>query len=71
MAEVVRVIPREPLISAFQLDNGQTWEQSEAMRFSAEPGEKVTIRHGVLGAFFLKGSDGAVVLLRASLTVSR
>jgi len=61
VARVVRVIPREPLISAFELDNGQIWEQSEAMKFSARPQEQITIRHGVLGAFFLKSADGAVV----------
>jgi len=61
VARVVRVIPRQPLISAFELDNGQIWEQSEAMSFSAKADEQVTIRHGVLGAFFLKAADGSVV----------
>ncbi len=61
VARVVRVIPREPLISAFELDNGQIWEQAEAMRFSAMPRDEVTIRHGMLGSFFLKGADGTSV----------
>ena len=61
VARVVRVIPRQPLISAFELDNGQIWEQSEAMRFSAEPQDEVTIRHGMLGSFFLKGAHGISV----------
>lgn len=60
-ATVVRVIPRQPLISAVELDNGQIWEQSEAVKFSARPREKVTIRPGVLGSFFLKSADGSVV----------
>jgi hypothetical protein len=61
VARVVRVIPRRPLISAFELDNGQVWEQTDAMSFPAKPQESVTIRHGMLGAFFLKSADGAVV----------
>jgi hypothetical protein len=61
VARVVRVIPREPLISAFELDNGQIWEQSEATRFSAMPRDEVTIRHGMLGSFFLKGAHGTSV----------
>ena len=31
------------------------------MNFPAKPQEEVTIRPGVLGAFFLKGADGSVV----------
>jgi hypothetical protein len=61
VARVVRVIPREPLISAFELDNGQIWEQSESMKLAVKPQDEVTIRHGVLGAFFLKSADGSVV----------
>jgi hypothetical protein len=61
VARVVRVIAREPLISAFELDNGQIWEESEATRFSAMPRDEVTIRHGMLGSFFLKGADGTSV----------
>jgi hypothetical protein len=60
-AEILKVIPRQPSISAFELDNGQIWEQSEAMRMAPEPKQKVTIRQGVLGAFFLKTADGTVV----------
>jgi hypothetical protein len=61
VARVVKVIPRRPLISAFELDNGQIWEQTEAMNFVAEPQQEVTVRQGVLGAFFLKSATGAVV----------
>jgi hypothetical protein len=61
VAKVVKVIPRRPLISAFELDNGQVWEQTEAMDFPAAPQQEVTIRTGVLGAFFLKSATGAVV----------
>jgi hypothetical protein len=58
VATVVTVIPRTPLISAFELSNGQIWEQAESMRFSAEPQQTVTIRPGLLGAFFLKNAAG-------------
>ena len=58
VARVLRVIPRGPHISAFELDNGQVWEQSEAEKFSVSPNEQITIRPGLLGAFFLKGADG-------------
>jgi len=61
VATIVKVIPRRPLISAVELDNGQIWEQSEAERLSARPQEKVTIRPGVLGSFFLKSADGRVI----------
>jgi hypothetical protein len=60
-ARLVRVIPRQPLISAFELDNGQIWEQVESMKLSPEPQELITIRPGLLGAFFLKTAAGAVV----------
>lgn len=61
VATVVRVIARTPLISAFELSNGQIWEQAEAMKFSAEPQQTVTIRHGLLGSFFLKNAAGISV----------
>jgi hypothetical protein len=61
VATVVRVIERGPLLSAFELSNGQIWEQSESMKFAAEPQQTVTIRPGLLGAFFLKNTAGASV----------
>jgi hypothetical protein len=61
VATVVRVIERGPLISAFELSNGQIWEQAESLKFSAEPRQTVTIRPGLLGAFFLKNAAGASV----------
>jgi hypothetical protein len=61
-AVLIKVIQRQPLISAFELDNGQIWEQSEAKRTAAAPNQKVLITHGVLGAFFLKTADGTVVV---------
>src|ERR1700733_11563595 len=61
VATVVRVIERGPLISAFELSNGQIWEQSESMKFSAEPRQTVTIHPGLLGAFFLKNTAGVSV----------
>lgn len=61
VATVVRVIERGPLISAFELSNGQIWEQSESMKFLADPRQTVTIRPGLLGAFFMKNAAGASV----------
>jgi hypothetical protein len=61
VATIVRVIERGPLISAFELSNGQIWEQAESMKFSAEPQQTVTIRPGLLGAFFLKNTAGVSV----------
>jgi hypothetical protein len=61
VATVVRVIERGPLISAFELSNGQIWEQSESMKFSAEARQTVMIRPGLLGAFFLKNTAGVSV----------
>jgi hypothetical protein len=61
VATVVRVIARTPVISAFELSNGQIWEESEAVKFSAEPQQTVTIRHGMLGSFFLKNAEGVSV----------
>lgn len=61
VAKLLRVIPRQPQINAFELDNGQIWEQSESMDIRAEPQEQVTIKHGIMNAFFLKTADGLVV----------
>jgi hypothetical protein len=61
VARLVKVIPRQPQINAFELDNGQIWEQSESMDIRAEPQQQVTIKHGVMNAFFLKTADGVVV----------
>jgi hypothetical protein len=61
VATVVRVIERGPLISAFELSNGQIWEQSESMKFAADPQQQITIRAGLLGAFFMKNTAGVSV----------
>lgn len=61
-AVLLKVIQRQPLICAFELDNGQIWEQTEAMKIVAAPHQKVKISPGVLGAFFLKTADGRVVV---------
>lgn len=60
--KVVRVIARRPLISAFELDNGQVWEQAETVDgLWVKPQETITIRQGVMGGFLLKSADGHVV----------
>jgi len=43
----------------FELDNGQVWESTDAEPdLFVSPHEKVMIRPGVLGAFFLKTNEG-------------
>ena len=58
-AKVVKVLSRRPLISAFELDNGQVWEQLETMDgLWVKPGETITIRQGLMGGFLFKSADG-------------
>jgi hypothetical protein len=58
-AKVVKVIARRPLISAFELDNGQIWEQTETVAgLWITPQETVTISAGVMGGFQLRSADG-------------
>jgi hypothetical protein len=61
VATIVKVIQRGPLLMAFELSNGQIWEQAESMRFAAEPQQSVTIRSGMMGSFFLKNAAGVSV----------
>jgi hypothetical protein len=63
-ATIAKVIPRSPLISVFELTNGQVWEQTEAAKFSAEPQQTVSIRRGAFGSFFLKNAAGSSVRVR-------
>jgi hypothetical protein len=59
---VVKVIERRPLISAFELANGQVWEQSETLTGRwIRPNEHVTIRKGAMGGFTLKSASGVSV----------
>ena len=54
VAAVVRILPRPNSESAFELDNGQTWEMSEVKTdLVIDPHDQVTIKPGALGAFFL------------------
>jgi len=58
-AKVVKVLSRRPLISAFELDNGQVWEQLETMDgLWVKAGETITIRQGLMGGFLFKSADG-------------
>lgn len=41
-----------------ELDNGQIWRQSESGEFPLQNGERVYIKRGMLGAFYL-GKDGS------------
>ena len=59
VAKVVRVMERRPLISAFELDNGQVWEQTETVSgLYVRPQESVTIIQGIMGGFQLRSAEG-------------
>jgi hypothetical protein len=63
--KVAAVLPRRPLISAFELDNGQVWEQTESVNgLWIKPNETVTIHEGTMGGFLLKSADGHVVRVK-------
>jgi hypothetical protein len=54
VAKVVRMVPRPHAELAFVLDNGQTWEQVETLdSLNIKLHDTVTIKPGILGAFFL------------------
>lgn len=54
VAKVVRMVPRPHDETAFVLDNGQTWEQVETLDgLNVRLQDTVTIKPGILGAFFL------------------
>jgi hypothetical protein len=54
VAKVVRMVPRPHAELAFVLDNGQTWEQLETLdSLNIKLQDTVTIKPGILGAFFL------------------
>jgi hypothetical protein len=54
VSTIARLIPRPDNEYAFELDNGQTWEQAESKSdLNVNPHDTVTIEPGVLGAFFL------------------
>jgi hypothetical protein len=54
VAKIVRMVPRPHSELAFVLDNGQTWEQVETLDgLNVKLQDTVTIKPGILGAFFL------------------
>lgn len=53
VSTIARLLPRPDNQYAFELDNGQTWEQAESKTLSVNPHDTVTIQPGVLGAFFM------------------
>jgi hypothetical protein len=62
-ATVKRVLPRPDNEYAFELDNGQIWEQAESKsNLNIKPQDAVTIVPGALGSFFL--TDGKHLRLR-------
>jgi hypothetical protein len=56
-AHIVRTSSGRDGRDVFELDNGQTWQQTEAqLSFTARPGDTVTITKGALGSFWLTKS---------------
>ena len=53
VSTIARLLPRPDNEYAFELDNGQTWEQAESKSLNVNPHDTVTIQPGVLGAFFM------------------
>ena len=53
VSTIARLLPRPDNQYAFELDNGQTWEQAESKTLDVNPHDTVTIQPGVLGAFFM------------------
>jgi hypothetical protein len=53
VSTIARLLPRPDNEYAFELDNGQTWEQAESKTLNVSPNDTVTIQPGVLGAFFM------------------
>jgi hypothetical protein len=62
---VVNVTAIRPLIAAFELANGQVWEQVEtASGLWVRPDDKVIVRQTKMGGFTLKSASGVVVRVR-------
>jgi hypothetical protein len=56
---LARLIPHPGHIYVFELENGQAWESTESVSdLFMGAHELVTIRSGVMGAFFLKTQEG-------------
>ena len=53
VSTIARLLPRPDNEYAFELDNGQTWEQAESKTLNVNPHDTVTIQPGMLGAFFM------------------
>jgi hypothetical protein len=53
VSTIARLLPRPDNEYAFELDNGQTWEQAESKTLDVNPHDTVTIQPGMLGAFFM------------------
>lgn len=57
VATITRLLPRSDNEYAFELDNGQTWEQAESKSdLYVKPHDSVTIKPGVLGSFYMTTS---------------
>jgi hypothetical protein len=58
-AAIARLRPRPGHLYYFELDNGQVWESTDSEAdLLLGPHEAVSIRPGILGAFFLKTAEG-------------
>jgi hypothetical protein len=59
VAALSRLRPQPGHLYYFELANGQLWESTDSLSdLFLKPNETVTIRPGVLGAFFLKTEEG-------------
>jgi hypothetical protein len=59
VATIVRLQPRPGHLYYFELDNGQLWESTDTQGdLFLAPHETVTIKPGLLGAFFLLTQEG-------------
>jgi hypothetical protein len=62
VAAIARLTSRPGHLYSFELDNGQVWESTDTQgELYLGPHETVSIRPGVLGAFFLKTAEGVSV----------
>jgi hypothetical protein len=65
VATVNRLLPRPDNEYAFELDNGQTWEQAEAKAdLYVDRHDSVTIKPGLLGSFYMTTSRSQRVRVR-------
>jgi hypothetical protein len=56
---LTRLVPLPGHLYVFELENGEAWESTDSVsNLFLGPHDRVAIRPGVMGAFFLKTQDG-------------